>query len=141
LGLYPPEIDDKKTQEHFEAIKEKSEKFRKEFEKWERDKEKRFVRSAHDSGNSKGRHQSPTKNGPGNTTRPESFWEKIKSWFRGGEGRGGTIYYDPNNRSTAQGRDREPIFGFANELGHINEATIAGFGPTRALKQNHIPAS
>ena len=119
MGLYAPEIDDKKTQEQFNQLKEKSQAFREQFKKWEGDKEKRFIKSANDSGNSKGRNQSRTKNGPGNSTEPESIWQKIGSWLRGGQGRGGTIYYDPNNRSTAQGRDREPIFGFANELGHL----------------------
>jgi hypothetical protein len=46
---------------------------------------------------------------------------RIASWLRGGQGRGGTIYYNPNNRATAQGRDREPIFGFAHELGHLSD--------------------
>jgi RHS repeat-associated protein len=118
-GLDAPKIDDPKTQALFDKLKEKSEKFRKEFEKWERDKEKRFIKSANDPGNFKGRNQGPTKNGPGNSTEPESLLQKLASKMRGGQGRGGTIYFNPDNRATAQGRDREPIFGLGNELGHM----------------------
>ena len=38
---------------------------------------------------------------------------------------GGTLYYDPQNRITNQGNERDPIIGLAHELGHALRA-IAG---------------
>ncbi len=49
---------------------------------------------------------------------------------------GGTLYYDPQNRITNQGNERNPIIGLAHELGHALQA-IAG----KAIKYNSKKAN
>jgi RHS repeat-associated protein len=126
MGLYAPDIrgfsdeDAKKVQAQMDQLKDKSQAFRDQFKKWEGDKEKREIRPASDPGNFKGRNQGPTRNGPGNSTERQGILGRIASWLRGGEGRGGTIYFNPNNRATAApGSDRAPVFGLAHEFGHL----------------------
>jgi hypothetical protein len=49
-----------------------------------------------------------------------------------------TSYYDPNNRQTETGRDREPIFGLANEIGEMFQANgvVGNSGGTAASYDN-----
>ena len=43
-------------------------------------------------------------------------------------GVGATSFYNPSNRQTSTGRDREPIFGLANELGEMINANNGTWG-------------
>jgi RHS repeat-associated protein len=112
LGLYAPQIEkfsdsDKKLIEgQIKEWKETSRTFREEYEKWESDKVNRYIRPAIDPGNTRG-------NRVWNSADPQD------NGFARHKGPGGTVYYDPHNRKTAQGRDRDPFYGLAHELGHL----------------------
>ncbi len=58
---------------------------------------------------------------PSNKNKQDSKQDGITYLAHGG----GTLYYDPQNRITNQGNERDPIIGLAHELGHALRS-IAG---------------
>ena len=64
---------------------------------------------------------------PSNKNKQDSKQDGITYLAPGG----GTLYYDPQNRITNQGNERDPIIGLAHELGHALRA-IAG----KSIKYN-----
>jgi RHS repeat-associated protein len=125
LGLYAPEIqkfddaDKKLIQDQINAYKEKSKAFRDEYAKWENDKVNRYILPASDPGNTKGKQV-------WNSAVPQD------NGFFSRKGPGGTVYYNPQNGKTENGRDRDPIYGLAHELGHLSDYA-AGNYPTSLM--------
>jgi RHS repeat-associated protein len=150
MGLESPTIDErirKKTEEQMKTLSEKRESFRRELAKLAANKNKNRIGDAQSPDN---RTAARTPNGlkPNRTDAPPytlgDFVRDLVGIFRGGgsgsTSKGTTSFYDPYNNQTATGRIRPPIFGLANELGHMFDANNGtwGQGGTRASENRSI---